>query len=241
MARYNFTNHLDDKGYKVHIYTKFNNNFAKVYSTATSTVSIQAIPQITTDSSGLVSFWVDTDDYSYGQRFTIIIYTMFDKHYSSINDINIFSVPYNDTLNPLAITSGGTGHNNGVYQLINVDGASESAGATVYGTGSGVIPGTTYSSLVPHLLTAIISGTVGTSETITAQPTLTYSNSTAAVVLASQSLAAGSTGSLIWDLASIAGSYVSGSYIIAVSLAASSSATTTTATIIGNVKGLQFV
>ncbi len=272
MARYNFVTNLNGAGYKVFIYTKYTMHTAKIYDTNTSTTSIQTVPQITTNSTGLVSFWVDTDDYSYNQSFNIEIYDIYNKHYSTMNDVSIFDVSYYDSLNPLPVSNGGTGNINGtvagtqlgitelgglttplpvsnggtgningIYEIINISGTSESAGISAYGTGSSITAGTPYSSIVPNVLTAIIGGTVGTAETITAQPTITYSSSTAGVVLLAQSLSAGATGNLTWDLTSISSSYISGSVITNISLAASSNASSTLATIVGNVVGMEFM
>ncbi len=121
MARYNFITNLDKAGYKVYIYTKFTNQSAKIYTTDTSTTIIQSLPQITTSSNGLVSFWVDTSDYSYNQRFNIEIYDVLNNHYSTLSDVSIFDVQYYDASNPLPIDSGGTGNTTGTISGAQAD------------------------------------------------------------------------------------------------------------------------
>ena len=126
------------------------------------------------------------------------------------------------------------------YKHLNKAGGSEAAGVSgAYGTGSDIVPDADYYSEDPRLITASIGGTVGTAETISAQVTITYDNTTAAQALAAKSLAAGATGDLTWDLTEIAESYVTLGKITKVSVAASSDQASTSATVIGNVKGIE--
>jgi len=83
---------LPGAGYKIYIYTSVTRSAAKVYLTETSTTPVDAVPQITTDSTGLVKFWVDTNDYDVDQRFDIEIYDKFGKFVGSIKYVNIFDV-----------------------------------------------------------------------------------------------------------------------------------------------------
>ena len=136
----------------------------------------------------------------------------------------------------------GGGDYPGYYLHLNKSGASETAGVSgAYGTGSDVAPDSGYYSEDPCLITATIGGTVGTSETISANVTITYDNTTAAQALAAKSLAAGATGDLTWDLTEKAESYVTGGKITKVTVAASSDQASTSATVVGNVKGIEVI
>jgi len=135
----------------------------------------------------------------------------------------------------------GNGDYPGYYAHINKSGSSEAAGVSgSYGTASTITPDTGYYSIIPHLITATVGGTVDTSnsETITVQVTISYDNGTNNT-LATKT--ATDVGDITWDLSEIAGSYVNGSKITSISVAATSSASSTSATVTGNVKGIEFI
>lgn len=133
----------------------------------------------------------------------------------------------------------GGGDYPGYYLHINKSGSSEAAGVSgVYGTSSTISPETGYYSILPHLITATVGGTIASGETITVQATISYDDGTNNN-LATKSATA--TGDLTWDLTEITGSYVDGGKITKISVAASSSASSTSATVTGNVKGIEFI
>ncbi len=135
----------------------------------------------------------------------------------------------------------GGGDYPGYYAHINKSGSSEAAGVSgAYGTASTITPDTGYYSIIPHLITATVGGTVDTSnsETITVKVTISYDDGT------NNDLAtktATDTGNLTWDLSEIAGSYVNGAKITSISVSASSSASSTSATVTGSVNGIEFI
>ena len=130
----------------------------------------------------------------------------------------------------------------GYYLHINKSGASEAAGVSgAYGTASTITPDSGYYSIMPHLITGTVGGTVGTSETITVKVSITFDNSTNPQVLATKTPGAGNTGDVTWDLTEIAGSYLNGGKITQIDISASSNASSTSATVVGNVKGIEFI
>ena len=133
----------------------------------------------------------------------------------------------------------GGGDYPGYYLHINKSGSSEAAGVSgAYGTASTITPDSGYYSILPHLITATVGGTIASGETITVKVTISYDDGTNND-LATKS--ATNTGDLTWDLTEISGSYVNGSKITSISVAASSSDSSTSATVVGNVKGIEFI
>jgi len=57
----------------VSVYLAGTNNPATIYLTRTSEEGNNTPPQIYSDITGKVEFWVDSDDYDYGQLFKIVV------------------------------------------------------------------------------------------------------------------------------------------------------------------------
>ena len=83
---------LPGAGYKVYIYTSNDHSAAKIYPTDSTQVAIQVVPQIIVPSSGLLEFWVDTNDYDLDQRFDIEIYDSIDNFWGAKKELNIFDI-----------------------------------------------------------------------------------------------------------------------------------------------------
>ena len=88
--RSSWQTNLPGAGYKVFIYASGTRHAAKIYLSADSTDAIDSMPQIVTDDTGVVRFWVDTNDYDLDQRFDIEIYDNLGRPYIQVKSVNIF-------------------------------------------------------------------------------------------------------------------------------------------------------
>ena len=123
---------LPGAGYKIYIYTSVTRTAAKVYLAETSTTYVDSVPQITTDNTGLVKFWVDTNDYDLDQRFDIEIYDALGKFIGSVKYANIFDIKnypalsqYISTVNVATLTGDiQLIEGNDIYQFLDPNGAN---------------------------------------------------------------------------------------------------------------------
>ncbi len=86
---------------------------AVIYTVATGGTAINTLPQITTDASGMASFYVDTVDYDLDQRFTIKVKKIGQVYTFQLTNVSIFDIiAYADTKQALSekdIAGGYTG------------------------------------------------------------------------------------------------------------------------------------
>jgi len=61
------------EGAAVSVYLAGTTTPATIYLTRTSEQGISEVPQLYSDADGRVEFWVDSDDYDYGQLFKIVV------------------------------------------------------------------------------------------------------------------------------------------------------------------------
>jgi len=74
-------------GASVYVYLAGTSTPATVYQTRTSSQGINTLPQVSSLQDGSVVFWVDSNDYSYGQLFDIVVQK--DSFSFSLNDVQI--------------------------------------------------------------------------------------------------------------------------------------------------------
>jgi hypothetical protein len=74
-------------GASVYVYLAGTSTPAIVYPVRQSTSGISTAPQLTSAVDGSVSFWLDSDDYGYGQLFDIVVRK--DSIGFSMNDVQI--------------------------------------------------------------------------------------------------------------------------------------------------------
>ena len=72
---------------RVYVYLAGTGIPAIVYLTRTSSSGISDVPQLRSLLDGSVTFWLDSDDYSYGQLFDIVVEK--DSFSFSLNDVQI--------------------------------------------------------------------------------------------------------------------------------------------------------
>ena len=117
-----------------------------------------------------------------------------------------------------------------LYEKIEMENPQPVGAGNAWGPESSISPSTGYYSLVPFRITAVIGGTVGTSETIYARAMISRDDGTSRALL-QKNLAAGATGSLTWTLDEILGGFCTGCTIIRVSVEGTSDKSSTSATI----------
>ncbi len=96
--RTQFTANLEYLNTDVSIFIAKKNIAATIYTVATGGTAIDTLPQVNTDSSGLLSFYVDTVDYDLDQLFDIKIGKVDISYNFILSNISIFNVKdYADT------------------------------------------------------------------------------------------------------------------------------------------------
>ncbi len=135
---------LPGAGYKVYVYLSVTHAAAKIYLTESSTTPVDTLPQIVTNDTGLVKFWVDSNDYDIDQRFDIEIYDRFGKFVGSIKYINVFNIKgytsaFMPTINVETLTgdkelSEGT---DASYQFLDPNGANRTITLSTVGATAG--------------------------------------------------------------------------------------------------------
>lgn len=85
-------------GYSLYIHTSGDRRPVKIYKTETSQDAIQTLPQVTTGSDGMASFWIDDSDYRGDQSFEIEVRDPLGKIYVVFEDVDIIKSPYSGAI-----------------------------------------------------------------------------------------------------------------------------------------------
>ena len=117
-------------GASVSVYLAGTNTSAVVYPTRTSNQGNSIPPQVTSALDGSVVFWLDSNDYSYGQLFDIVVQK--DGFSFSLNDVQIIVW---DAVN--ASNSDKLNGQNGSYYLNRVNHTGTQPPSTISPQGSG--------------------------------------------------------------------------------------------------------
>jgi len=114
-------------GASVYVYLAGTSTPATVYPTRTSSQGSNAPPQVSSLQDGSVVFWLDSNDYSYGQLFDIVVQK--DTFSFSLSDVQIIVWD--------AVNANKLGGQDGSYYLNRANHAGTQAPSTISPQGSG--------------------------------------------------------------------------------------------------------